>query len=85
MKTLIVAGNPYHAQDLRRQVRDDPLIRVIQPGEFIGARFDLIIVTDTYRRELYYSSAAEQDRRVQWFEEAVRCRLGSPEAKLIHL
>jgi hypothetical protein len=85
MKTLIVAGNQHHAADLRKQVADTKDVVVTMPGERLGQRYDLILVTDLYTRERHFALGRTGEMMDAWFEESVRTRLGSPEAKLIML
>jgi hypothetical protein len=85
MKTLIVAGNQFHAKDIRRQTQGNKKVQVIAPGDCIGQRFDMILVTDQYRRERHFTPEEGQARLDRWFNESVLCRLSGPEAHLIQL
>lgn len=85
--TLIVAFSPTHADKLRRQIgTTSSHITVISAFDSLaGRRFDTIIVTDNYQRELFFIDEAEQQRHKDWLNDMVRCRLSGPDAKLIFL
>jgi hypothetical protein len=82
---LIVAGNQHQADCIRRQIKLSQNVRVIHPGQCIGSRYDTIIVSDTYRREHYFSDPDTQALMDRWMDDVVRCRLIGPEAELLFL
>jgi hypothetical protein len=84
MKILFVVATAMEAEYLRRQVPDKK-VAVVSPGQRFGSRFDLIFVTDQYRREQCYASEIMRETNHRWFRESVETRLSGPEARIVHL
>lgn len=84
MKILVVVATAMEAQALRRQVPPKK-VTVVSPGQHLGSRFDIIFVTDQYRREQHYTSQQSREANERWFRDSVETRLSGPDARLVFL
>lgn len=85
-RTLLVAGTSKVATDLQHQI--DPERRrfvVVSPGQSFAQRFDLILITEHYHKQCYYSSDHERRKMDDWFDTCVLTRLSGPDARLVRL
>ena len=84
MKILVVCPNASEAAYIRRQTPNKK-IRVVSPGHHTSDRYDVIFVTDQYRREQNFATEETRERNKRWFEESVLTRLSGPDGRIIYL
>jgi hypothetical protein len=83
MKILVVAATAMDADHLRRQAPNKKVV-VVAPGQCFAQRFDVIFVTDQYRRERGYASEERRAAMDDWFKTFVMTRL-DPDGRIMHL
>lgn len=84
MKILVVCPNATDAAHVRRQTPNKK-VRVVSPGHHPSDRYDVIFVTDQYRREQNLANEETRERNKRWFETSVLTRLSGPDARIIYL
>lgn len=84
MKILVVVANATDAAHLRRQTPHKKVV-VVSPGQCFSQRFDLIFVSDQYRREREYADEQQRALMDDWFETCVRTRTAGPDARIMQL
>jgi len=79
MKILIVAADSHHAKSIRAQYPPKSATPLVTyPGQvdhLRGQRFDLVLVTDYYKRVLHYEMPHKQLDAKIWFKDCVAARL----------
>lgn len=84
--TLIVVFSASQAAALRKAIGESQHIRVCYAMEALaGSRFDTIVISDNYQREMYFMEEEERTVHKEWINNTLRCRLSSPHARLIEL
>lgn len=84
--TAIVVAHASHAAQLQREI--DPTGKkfkvLFYDQSIVGLRFDLILVTDSFYHEAYYSPPQRGQQMGQWMDQVLRLRL-SPEGRMVRL